>query len=45
MGNVNNEEMTVETSRVKYQHLAYIPAESVECKAWLEKDDLKEIIG
>ena len=35
----------VETSRIKYQHLAYIPAESIECTQWLGKADLSEIIG
>jgi len=35
----------VETSRIRYQHIAYIPADQIDCKQWLQKEDIKEIIS
>ena len=40
-----SEASAVETSRIRYQHIAYIPAEQIDCKQWLQKEDLKEIIS
>jgi len=35
MSKVGVEGGVVETSRIKYQHLAYIPAQAIDCQSWL----------